>query len=211
MPRTSVVRARLRAAVLTVGLSTAALTATSVATVAPAAHASSPSAAQVRQAKVQRALAWVAHEKGKPYHYGSAGPSRFDCSGLVLYVFKHAINKSLSHNAEAQYRATQHISRSYLRPGDLVFEVDSRGYAFHVGIYAGSGYIWHAPHSGTTVKKQKMWSSRWRCAPSHSTVQNVTLDGLGQPPATAGMMLTVTPSGVGVSRPPAKRTSSSPT
>ena len=32
-----------------------------------------------------------------------------------------------------------------------------------------------------------------------------------QPPATAGMMLTVAPSGVGVCRPPAKRTSSSPT
>ena len=161
MPRTSAVRARLRAAVLTVGISTAALTATSVATVAPAAHAET-SAAQARQAKVERVLSWASHQRGKPYHYGSAGPSRFDCSGLVLYVFKHAINKSLSHNAESQYRATQHISRSSLRPGDLVFEVDSSGYAFHVGIYAGNGYIWHAPHSGTTVKKQKMWSGRWR-------------------------------------------------
>src|SRR5947209_9646568 len=107
MSRTPAVRARLRAAVLTVGLTTAALTATSVATVAPAAHAET-SAAQVRAAKVDRVLKWAAAEKGKPYRYGAAGPSSFDCSGLVLYVFKHAISKSMSHNAEAQYRASQH-------------------------------------------------------------------------------------------------------
>jgi cell wall-associated NlpC family hydrolase len=163
MPRTSVVRARLRAAALTVCLSTAALTATSVVTVAPAAHAATPSAAQVRQAKVNRVLAWAAHEKGKPYHYGSAGPYRFDCSGLVQYVFKHALNKSLAHNAEAQYRASRRfVHWKYLRPGDLVFAVDGRGYAYHVGIYAGSGYMWVAPHTGTVVKKQKMYSARWR-------------------------------------------------
>jgi len=159
MRRTSL-GARLRAAALTVGMTTAALTATSVATVAPAAHAET--AAQARQAKIDRVMSWTAHQKGKPYHYGSAGPSRFDCSGLVMYVFKHAINKSLAHNAESQYRASQHISRRSLRPGDLVFEVDSSGYAYHVGIYAGNGYFWHAPHSGTVVKKVKLYSAHWR-------------------------------------------------
>jgi cell wall-associated NlpC family hydrolase len=159
MRRTSL-GARLRAATLAVGISTAALTATSVATLAPAAHAET--AAQARQAKIERVLNWAAHQKGKPYHYGSAGPSRFDCSGLVMYVFRHAIGKSLSHNAEAQYRASQHISRRSLRPGDLVFTVDSSGYAYHVGIYAGNGYFWHAPHSGTVVKRVKLYSAHWR-------------------------------------------------
>jgi cell wall-associated NlpC family hydrolase len=79
-----------------------------------------------------------------------------------MYVFRHAIDKSLAHNAESQYRSVSHISRSSLRPGDLVFEVDSSGYAYHVGIYAGNGYFWHAPHSGTVVKKQKMYSAHWR-------------------------------------------------
>jgi cell wall-associated NlpC family hydrolase len=156
--------ARLRAAAVTVALTGAALVSTVSAT-APAAHAATstaPSAAQVRQAKINKVISWASHQKGKPYRYGAAGPSSFDCSGLVMYVFRHAIGKSLSHNAESQYRATQHISRRSLRPGDLVFEVDSSGYAYHVGIYAGNGYFWHAPHSGTVVKKQKMYSAHWR-------------------------------------------------
>ncbi|HET6909762.1 MAG TPA: C40 family peptidase [Mycobacteriales bacterium] len=153
-------RSRLRAATATVVLATAALTATSVATLAPTATAETP--AQVRAYKIDRVMTWAEHQKGKPYRYGAAGPSSFDCSGLVMYVFHHAIDKSLSHNAEAQYRASTHIRRSSLRPGDLVFEVDSSGYAFHVGIYAGNGYFWHAPHSGTVVKKQKLYSAHWR-------------------------------------------------
>jgi len=162
--------ARLRAVAVTAALTGGVLAGT-VGTTAGEAHAattttstttSQPTAAQVRAAKVDRVMTWTRNQHGKPYQYGAAGPSRFDCSGLVLYVFKHAIGKTLSHNAEAQYRASHHISRSNLRRGDLVFEVNSSGYAFHVGIYAGSGYIWHAPHSGTVVKRVKMYHARWR-------------------------------------------------
>jgi cell wall-associated NlpC family hydrolase len=166
MLRTSL-GARLRAAAVTAALTGGVLVA-SVGTTAPAAHAattttsSTPTAAQIRQAKINRVLTWAHNQKGKPYQYGAAGPYRFDCSGLTMYVFKHAIGKSLSHNAEAQYRASQHISRRALRPGDLVFSVDSSGYAYHVGIYAGNGYFWHAPHSGTVVKKQKLYSAHLR-------------------------------------------------
>jgi cell wall-associated NlpC family hydrolase len=167
--------ARLRALSsrpLRTGLVTAALTAgalvSSVGTTTPAAQAattttstSTPTAAQVRQAKINSVMTWAAKQKGKPYQYGAAGPYRFDCSGLTMYVFKHALGKSLSHNAEAQYRSVTHISRASLRPGDLVFAM-SGGSAYHVGIYAGSGYFWHAPHSGTVVKKVKMYSATWR-------------------------------------------------
>jgi cell wall-associated NlpC family hydrolase len=158
MPRT-VVGTRLRASLATAALTLTALVAT-LGPTAPAANAALT--ASQRAAKINAVLSWAAKEKGKPYRYGAAGPSAFDCSGLTLYVFRHAIGKSLSHNAEAQYRASQHISRSSLRPGDLVFSVDSHGYAYHVGIYAGNGYMWHAPHSGTVVKKVKMYSARWR-------------------------------------------------
>jgi cell wall-associated NlpC family hydrolase len=165
--------ARLRAMSsrrLRAGLVTAALTATALVsaagTTAPAAHAattttSTPTAAQVRAAKINSVMTWAAKQKGKPYQYGAAGPYRFDCSGLTMYVFKHALGKSLAHNAESQYRSVTHISRASLRPGDLVFAM-SGGYAYHVGIYAGNGYMWHAPHSGTVVKKVKMYSATWR-------------------------------------------------
>jgi len=159
MLRTSI-GARLRAGAVTAVL-TGGILAGSVATTAPAAHATEPSAAQVRAAKINAVMSWASKQKGKPYSYGAAGPSRFDCSGLVMYVFSHAVGRSLPHNAQSQYARTWHISRSQLRPGDLVFEV-SGGSAYHVGIYAGNGYFWHAPHSGTVVKKQKMYSSNWR-------------------------------------------------
>ena len=158
--------ARLRASIVTAALTAAALVSaagvtTTEAHAATTTASSTPTAAQVRQAKINRVMTWAHNQKGKPYRYGAAGPSAFDCSGLVLYVFKHALGKSLPHNAESQYRSVQHISRRSLRPGDLVFAF-SGGSAYHVGIYAGNGYMWHAPHTGTVVKRVKMYSANWR-------------------------------------------------
>ena len=161
MSRTSL-GARLRAFSVTAAL-TGGLLAGAVGTTAPAAHAattSSPSAAQVRAAKIDRVMTWTRHQQGKPYRYGAAGPSSFDCSGLTMYVFRHALGRRLPHNAAAQYNSVRHISRRSLRPGDLVFASFGSGIA-HVGIYAGHGYMWSAPHSGTVVRKQKMYSAHW--------------------------------------------------
>jgi cell wall-associated NlpC family hydrolase len=158
--------ARLRAALVTAALTATALVSAAGATTSEA-HAatttatSTPTAAQVRQAKIDRVLTWAHNQRGKPYRYGAAGPYAFDCSGLTMYVFRHALGKYLPHNAESQYRSVQHISRASLRPGDLVFAF-SGGSAYHVGIYAGNGYMWHAPHTGTVVKRVKMYSANWR-------------------------------------------------
>ncbi len=113
-------------------------------------------------AKAQRVLRVTKRHKGDPYQYGAAGPHRFDCSGLVMYVFKRALGRSLPHNAEEQMHRAHRIGRKNARPGDLVFQVDSGGYAFHVGIYAGHGWFWNAPHSGSRVREQKMWGGSWR-------------------------------------------------
>ena len=118
-------------------------------------------AAQRFNTKADRVLRVTRHHRGDWYQYGAAGPNRFDCSGLVMYVFQHALGKSLPHNAEAQFRRSHHITRAHLRRGDLVFQV-SGGYAYHVGIYAGHGYMWDAPHSGARVHKHKMYHSHWR-------------------------------------------------
>lgn len=105
---------------------------------------------------VRSVVAEVRRQVGKPYVYGGSGPRVFDCSGLVRYVFGHAVGRWLPHNAAAQYHVVKHISRSQLRPGDLVFQA-SGGYPFHVGIYAGHDKWWHAPHSGDHVRKQKIY------------------------------------------------------
>ena len=151
------------------GVSPHARAAASVSTAATATQATSTStqtqhrtAAQRFQARADRVLRVTRNQAGDPYQYGAAGPSRFDCSGLVMYVFKHALDRSLPHNAESQYQRSRHITRSHLKRGDLVFQVDGGGYAYHVGIYAGHGYFWDAPHSGTRVHKHKMYHTRWR-------------------------------------------------
>ena len=110
----------------------------------------------------QRAVQIAAAHSGDPYVYGATGPHRFDCSGYTLYVFRQ-VGKSLVHNAEGQYRQTLHIAKSDKRPGDLIFYT-SNGAASgisHVAIYAGGGYTWVAPHSGSRVQKQAIYTSHY--------------------------------------------------
>lgn len=88
---------------------------------------------------------------GDPYVYGAAGPTSFDCSGFVQYVFKQ-LGITTPRTSETQYTwgGTEAITRNQLRPGDLVFyNGASPG---HVGFYAGGGKVLHAPHTGTVVK-----------------------------------------------------------
>jgi len=86
-------------------------------------------------------------ELGKPYVWGTAGPSTFDCSGLVMYVFAK-LGVSLPHNAAAQYGYGTPVAYGDLQPGDLVF-FEGLG---HVGIYIGAGEFIHAPHTGDVVR-----------------------------------------------------------
>jgi cell wall-associated NlpC family hydrolase len=109
--------------------------------------------------RVRQVLNEARRQKGKPYAYGAAGPHAFDCSGLVRYVFGHAVHRWLPHNAAQQYHSLHHIKRSALRKGDLVFTDD--GYVSHVGIFAGHDRWWVAPHSGTHVQKQRIYHAHF--------------------------------------------------
>ena len=119
-----------------------------------------PKAAEFRD-RAAKVLRVTRNQHGDPYQYGAAGPGRFDCSGLVMFVFRKALGKSLPHYAQGQWHQSAHIRRSQLRRGDLVFQM-SGGYAYHVGIYAGHGYMWDAPHSGARVHRHKMYNAHWR-------------------------------------------------
>lgn len=116
--------------------------------------------AQRFQTKADRVLQVTRYHKGDPYRYGAAGPHAFDCSGLVMFVFRRALGRSLPHYAESQWQDSKHITRAQARPGDLVFQLNGN-YAFHVGIYAGNGYMWDAPHSGARVHRHLMYSGHW--------------------------------------------------
>lgn len=93
---------------------------------------------------------------GKPYVWAAAGPSSYDCSGLMLRAWAQ-VGVGLAHNARSQRNSVASVSRSSLRPGDLVFYY---GDIHHVGMYAGkmngTDWIVHAPTSGDVVRMRKM-------------------------------------------------------
>ncbi|SHJ93950.1 NlpC/P60 family protein [Clostridium cavendishii DSM 21758] len=88
---------------------------------------------------------------GKPYVKGGNGPNVFDCSGFTKYVFGQ-VGYNLSRTTYTQINEGQAISRSELKPGDLVFERGTAAVPEHVGIYIGNGQIIHAANPDDGVK-----------------------------------------------------------
>jgi cell wall-associated NlpC family hydrolase len=121
--------------------------------------ASRADAAVLTSAQFTTVTKVAAAQVGVPYRYGGTTPSTgFDCSGYVKYVYSRA-HKAVPRTAQDQYRASTVVSRAKARAGDLVFFHSSRTTVYHVGIYAGSGYLWHAPKPGKKVAKVKIWTS----------------------------------------------------
>lgn len=100
---------------------------------------------------------------GYKYVYGASNPSKgFDCSGLTMYVYKQ-FGVSLSHSATAQSKVGTKVSKSNLKPGDLVFFTDyktGKGIG-HVGIYIGNNNFVHASTEKTGVKTSSLTSGSY--------------------------------------------------
>lgn len=100
---------------------------------------------------------------GVQYTYGGSSPDAgFDCSGLVHYVFSHAVGLTLPRNAEEISRVGEQIGRDELEPGDLVFFNTLRRPFSHVGIYLGEQRFIHAPTSGGQVEIVNMNDRYWQ-------------------------------------------------
>jgi cell wall-associated NlpC family hydrolase len=85
---------------------------------------------------------------GSPYVWGAAGPSSFDCSGLVVWAFAQAGRSGLPHSTYSLVNMGVSVPMDQLQVGDLLFN-DSVG---HVAIYVGNNSFVHAPHTGDVVK-----------------------------------------------------------
>lgn len=93
---------------------------------------------------------------GCPYVYGDAGPSSFDCSGLICYIY----GWKYGHSASAMMNGVRasgnwKTSIDELSVGDLVFPYANGG---HVGVYVGNGEYIHAANPSRGVVKDKIWS-----------------------------------------------------
>ncbi len=102
--------------------------------------------------KGSKAAQFACNQIGKPYIWAAAGPSSYDCSGLTQAAWA-SVGVSLPHYTVWQKNQTTRVSRSQLRPGDLVFYF---GDVHHVGIYVGGGYIVHAPQSNDVVRMARI-------------------------------------------------------
>jgi peptidoglycan endopeptidase LytE len=98
--------------------------------------------------------------RGTPYRWGASGPSAFDCSGLVQYVYAR-VGVTLPRSAASQYDHGTPVARDDLQPGDVVFFDRLR----HNGIYIGQGRFVHAARTGQRVSvadlDQDWFRTRW--------------------------------------------------
>jgi cell wall-associated NlpC family hydrolase len=97
-----------------------------------------------------QALQAAISREGDPYVWGAAGPSAFDCSGLVVWAYAQE-GIALPHFTGDLWNSGVHVTRADLEPGDLVFFFADIS---HVGIYIGNGMMIDAPDFGQTVQVQ---------------------------------------------------------
>ena len=95
---------------------------------------------------------------GVPYVWGASSPSGFDCSGLVKYAYGK-LGIYLPHSSAMQYNYGVAVSKSQLKPGDLVFFYNP---IHHVGIYIGNGNMVNA--TGDHVQIGTVWKSSYHGA-----------------------------------------------
>jgi cell wall-associated NlpC family hydrolase len=119
---------------------------------------------------------------GVPYKKGGTSEEKgFDCSGFVRYMYEKSVGLVLPRRAEEQAKVTEEISRSELKPGDLVFFNTLKRTFSHVGIYVGDGKFIHAPRPGKAVRVDDMREAYWQ--QRFNGARRVQVDKLQSEPA----------------------------
>jgi cell wall-associated NlpC family hydrolase len=114
-----------------------------------------------RQQIVETALKY----QGVPYRWGGTGPSGFDSSGFIWYVFREN-GIQLPRVSFDMYKAGVAVSKEELLPGDLVFFEGYRPGPSHGTIYIGDGKFIHSPSTGgcvniCSIDDPYYWASRY--------------------------------------------------
>jgi cell wall-associated NlpC family hydrolase len=80
---------------------------------------------------------------GTRYRWGATGPSAFDCSGFLQYVYAR-LGVTLPRTTFAMFQAGRPVPSAELLPGDMVFFTTYRPGPSHAGIYIGNGLFIHS-------------------------------------------------------------------
>jgi cell wall-associated NlpC family hydrolase len=97
-----------------------------------------------------------------PYRFGGNTPKGgFDCSGLIVYVYKKAAGIQLPRTITQISQQGKSVDNQPPAPGDLVFFNTTGEKYSHAGIYVGQGRFVHAPSTGGTVRLDQITSPYW--------------------------------------------------
>ncbi|WP_435609111.1 C40 family peptidase [Pseudomonas knackmussii] len=114
--------------------------------------------------KLNRLLRHAQQLQGMPYRWGGASErTGFDCSGLLVYLFRQDAGMELPRSTHGMIRQRhRQVSRQALKPGDAVFfSHNGSQRASHVGLYLGDGRFIHAPSTGKTVRIDSLDNGYW--------------------------------------------------
>lgn len=117
-----------------------------------------------RRTTNSRVVARAQQLVGVPYrHGGTSVASGFDCSGLLVYLFRTEAGMKVPRTTgEMIQSGGLRIDRDELKPGDAVFfNRNGRGRTSHVGLYIGNNQFIHAPSSGERVRLDSLANRYW--------------------------------------------------
>lgn len=107
-------------------------------------------------------LACLTSQIGKRYVHATAGPTTFDCSGLVYFCYKQATGKEISGGRGSWLQCNQagrQLGRTEaLQPGDLLCYLDGG----HVGVYEGHNTMVNALNENEGVRENDITTPYWQ-------------------------------------------------
>ena len=110
------------------------------------------------------AAALAAQLLGCRYVSGGTGPSGFDCSGLMYYIYKQLGHPIARGSSSQYYKSGYFVPFNEMQPGDLIFFFDARFDSSggtlpttHVGMYVGGDQFIHASTTSYRVQYDSIY------------------------------------------------------
>jgi murein DD-endopeptidase / murein LD-carboxypeptidase len=104
---------------------------------------------------------------GVRYRYGGTTKDGFDCSGLVVHLYKETFQMQLPRTAAELSSLGSVVQKNRIRPGDLIFFSTEGNVIDHVGIVIDENRFAHAAtRGGVTISRltERYYNQRYACA-----------------------------------------------